>query len=347
MLPAGIALAGFADDADGRAGDLDDDCLVGVLRAWRRLASWAQARELATVAVLARRRPADGTPAAAAAGQFPARLSEFISAEIAAALTLTGQAAQAELGLAVDLADRPATAAALEAGRIDLPRAKIIIGLLGPLPAAHADAVEAEILPRAGEMTAGQLRAALQRAVLEVDPDAALRRREEAEKEARVEHWADPEGTGSLAGRFLPPAAALTASKRLGQIAGAWKNQGAQGGTDLLRAHAYLALLNGQDVDVPPASLLPVMPAPGRGGPGGRCPAAGSPGGIRTRRRPRADGRPSPRPARRAGARRGRRVGGSGAAGSARAGPPQRGRAAVAGRAGQPDRPAGHPARPG
>jgi hypothetical protein len=273
VLPAGIALAGFADDACRRVEDLDDDCLVGVLRAWRRLASWAQARELIMVAELVRRRPADGTPPGAAPGQFPARLSEFISAEIAAALTLTSQAAQAELDLAVDLADRPAAAAALQAGRIDLPRAKIITSMLGPLPAVQAAAVEAEIMPKAADMTTGQLRAALHRAVLSVDPDAARRRRAEAEQDGRVEHWADPEGTASLTGRYLPPAAALTASKRLGQIAAGWKSQGAQGGTDLLRAHAYLALLNGQAINTPPASLMPAMPAPGSLGPDDRYPA--------------------------------------------------------------------------
>ena len=106
-------------------------------------------------------------------------------------------------------------------------------------------------------MTTGQLRAALQRAVLDADPEAARRRREQAEQEARVEHWAEPEGTVTLAGRCLPPAAALTASTRLTQIAVAWKKHGAVGGMDLLRAHAYLALLNGQSVDAPPASLLP------------------------------------------------------------------------------------------
>jgi hypothetical protein len=126
--------------------------------------------------------------------------------------------------------------------------------------------------------------------VLSVDPDAARRRREEAEREARVEHWADPEGTASLAGRGLPPAAALTASSRLTQIAAAWKRHGAQGGMDLLRAHAYLALLNGQPVDAAPASLLPpgLAPAdvpsasllspelaPGPPGPGERHPAVG------------------------------------------------------------------------
>jgi len=117
-------------------------------------------------------------------------------------------------------------------------------------------------------MTTGQLSAALRRAVLSADPEAARRRREDAEREARVEHWADPEGTATLAGRGLPPAAALTASSRLTQIAAAWKKHGAQGGMDLLRAHAYLALLNGHSVDLPPASLLPPELVPGPPRPG-------------------------------------------------------------------------------
>jgi Domain of unknown function (DUF222) len=278
VLGPGVPLAGFADDAHARLAVLTDDELVGVLRAWRRQASWAQARELAAVAELARRRPADGTPPAAASGAFPAKLSEFTADEVAMALTLTGRAAGAEL----DLAARPATAAALEAGQIDLPKARIITGLLGPLSPAHAAAAEARVLPRAAGMTTGQLRAALQGAVHAVDPDASRRRREDAEREARVEHWADPEGTATLAGRGLPPVAALAASGRLTQIAAGWKKHGAQGGMDLLRAHAYLALLNGHSTDLPPASLLPpglVPPRPcARPSPHQRRPAAG-PGG--------------------------------------------------------------------
>jgi hypothetical protein len=255
-LPAGITLAGFADDACQRIGDLDDNSLIGVLRAWRRVTSWAQARELAMVAELARRRPADGTPPAAAPGQFPHQISEFAASEAGLALTLTAMAANNEFALAMDLTDRPAIAAALESGQIDLSRARIMISMICPLEPAHADAVEAAVLPQAPGLTTGELRAALQRAILAVDPDAARRRREEAQKDARVEHWADPEGTATLAGRYLPPAEVLAADKRLCAIAEAWKKQGAQGGMDLLRAHVYLALLLGHPITTPPPGLL-------------------------------------------------------------------------------------------
>src|SRR5487761_1041997 len=205
VLEAGVTLAGFADEAYARAGDLDDDSLIGVLRAYRRLTSRAQARELAVIAEVARRRPADRT-AAAEPGQFPAVLSEFLPDEIAMALTLTQRGAEIQVGLALDLAARPAIGAALEAGRIDLYRARILLEALVPLAAGHAAAVEAAILPAAGGLTAGELRAEVTQAVLALDPGAMRKRRREAEKHARVESWTDPEGTATLAGRNPTPA---------------------------------------------------------------------------------------------------------------------------------------------
>ncbi|MGH3126012.1 MAG: hypothetical protein ACRDND_33970, partial [Streptosporangiaceae bacterium] len=102
LLAPGVPLAGFADAAHARLTALTGNELVGVLAAWRRQTSWAQARELAAVAELARRRPADRTPPAAAVGEFPAQLSEFIAAEIAMALTLTRHGGEVLLELALD-----------------------------------------------------------------------------------------------------------------------------------------------------------------------------------------------------------------------------------------------------
>jgi hypothetical protein len=82
--PPGSLLARLTDAAtrDGRLARLDDDELIGVLRAWRRLESWCASGVLTAMAELARRRPADGTPPAPP-GAFPAQLSEFIGDEIA------------------------------------------------------------------------------------------------------------------------------------------------------------------------------------------------------------------------------------------------------------------------
>ena len=61
-LAPGPALAGLTDSATrpGRITGLDDDELIGALRAWRRLESWTAAGTLAVAAELARRLPRTG-----------------------------------------------------------------------------------------------------------------------------------------------------------------------------------------------------------------------------------------------------------------------------------------------
>src|ERR1700744_3517325 len=162
----GVSLAGRADAVPrgGGLGGLDDDELIGVRRAWWPLESWCTAGLLAAVAELARR---------------PAQLSEFISDEVAAALTLTGRTASTYTDLAVDLAIRlPLTAAALRGGVIDFQRARVIAEATRLWADDRAREVEARISPQAGQQPSGHLRAAVAGAVLAVAPGAAARRRE-------------------------------------------------------------------------------------------------------------------------------------------------------------------------
>ena len=246
-LPPGPVLAGLA--ADRWAAGLDqltDDELIGVLRAARRLASWAAAMELAAATGLWRRRTAGED-----AGDTGAAL--HADAELAAALTLTRHAADQLLGLAAALRRLPATRAALTAGAIDLPRATVIADELTGLTHQHAAAVEAAVTAAAPGQTTGQLRLATRRAVLAADPAAAQRRKEQALRQARVERWTEPAGTAALAGRDLPPAAVLAADANLTALAKQLKAAGAEGTLDTLRAQTYLALLSG----TPPAALLP------------------------------------------------------------------------------------------
>jgi hypothetical protein len=224
-----------------------DDELIGVLRAWRRLESWCNAGLLQAIAELARRRPADRTPPAPR-GYFPEQLSEFIADEIAAALTLSGRAAGTFLDLSLDLAIRlPATARALHEGIIDHLKARLIADATQVLTDEDAREVEARILPRAGEQTLGQLRASVARAVLAVDPQAAIRRREEAQKDPRVSRWQEDAGTAALAGFGLPPADVLEADQRITARALALREAGLPGSLEELRARSYLDALLGQD----------------------------------------------------------------------------------------------------
>ena len=245
-------------------GGLSDDELIGVLGAARRLGSWQAELELAAAAELdARRAGPDG------------REGEHVAEEIAAALTLTGRSAGSLLELSRRLGRLPQTTALLAAGIIDRPRAGVIADQLSMLPDAGAAAVEDRIAPRAGALTTGQLRAACQRAVLAHDPQAAIRRREKAEQDARVECWAEAAGTGAIAGRDLNLAAVIAADKHLDAAARWLRERGAPGTHDQLRARALLARLTGQ----PLPSLLP-QPAAGPASPG-RSPDPAAPGSPR------------------------------------------------------------------
>jgi hypothetical protein len=260
-LMPGPVLAGLAAWAweDG-LGALSDDELIGVLCAARRVCSWQTALEFAAVAELdARRMTQVGAvtePKAAA----------HTSEELAAALVLTGRAADMLLDLAAGLARLPAVAAELAAGVIDRGRAVVFVDELAALDAADAADIAATVLPRAGEMTTGQLRAALRRAVLAFDPAAARRRRERAAASARVESWPESSGNTALACREISPADALAADRHTIALARSLKAAGAPGSLDQLQAGVCLALLSGQS----PESLLPT-PAAGQSGhePGG------------------------------------------------------------------------------
>ena len=145
------------------------------------------------------------------------------------------------------LQDLPATAAALAAGQIDMPKALVFItGLNGQDPAL-ARGIEASLIGRAPAQTTGQLRAALHRALLAADPAAAERRRQAEERQARIERAPEPGGvTASLAGRYLPVPAAVAAWNNVTATARQLRRSGTPGTLDELRVHAYLALLSGQ-----------------------------------------------------------------------------------------------------
>lgn len=268
MIAPGPVLAGWL--ACARPRELDDAALVTSITNWRRLTSWAQAQELAAVAELAHRR---GVPAGDAdhadlagdaaeddaqrAGQIRELEAELVPQEVALALTLTRTGAEYWMELAVSLAGRlPRTLAALSRGEIDLSRARLIDQYTAFLPDDLAQRVETRVLAKAERQTAGQLRAALQRAVIAADPDAAERRRQEAEKNARVELAGDHDGTASLGGRFLPAAQAAAAWARICALAKAMESAGAVGGADLLRAQVFTGLLLGTLPLIPPAQDL-------------------------------------------------------------------------------------------
>ena len=256
-------------------------------------------------------------------------ISPFASYELSLALTLTGRSADAYLDFAVELATRlPETMAALEAGEIDIIRARIIAEATHVLSAEHTAAVEERIFPRAGQQTSGQLRAALARAVLAADPGAARARREEAQRDARVLRWREDAGTAALCGRDLPSADVLAADQRISARARDLRSAGVTGTLDELRARAYLDYLLGRDSMPPqqpggqPGTAAPPGESPTGGSPAGNPPAGGSPAGNPPAGGPAAGNPPAGGPAAGGSPAGGSPAGGSPAGGSPAGGSP-------------------------
>ena len=250
VMPGRAELAQFADEAAGAddsfAGASDDE-LLGVLRAWDRVEAHAAARKFAAVAELMRRRPAPGT-AVEGPARIPAECEEFTVCELVTVLALSRWDADGMLSFAYDLAVRlPGTRAAFTDGVVNQEKAEIIARATAVLTPEEARAAEALVLGRAGRLTPSGLRSAIARAVIQVAPDKARKRREIAAKEARVERWAEVSGNAGLAGRELPAAQVLAADQKITAWARLLKKAGLEGGMAELRARAYLDLLLGTD----------------------------------------------------------------------------------------------------
>jgi hypothetical protein len=293
-MDPGPAMAGWLEVAGAAAGRLDENALASVVIAARRLASRAQAAELAAVAQISARAAAADRRIGVAADGRPARVGRDALGQVGLALTLTDYGAADWAHLAVALSWRlPATGAALAAGRIDLERARLIAAATAVLGDDAARAVEAAVLPEAGWKATPELRKQLHRAVIAADPEGAERRRQGAERQARVCLYGDDDGTATLTGSGLPAPEAAAAMARLTAIARAMKAAGQAGGLDLHRTRAMIGLLLGTLPYIPPPDGGP-EPS-GDGAPGGGPGGDGGPGpGDRPDGGPGSDGGPGP-----------------------------------------------------
>jgi len=242
-----LAQAEYAAGDDDRFESVTDDELLGIICAADRCEAAASALKHAAVAALIRRRPAPGCPPQGPAS-MPEAWDEFTGAELAPALGESRYAVDGLLDLARDLAVKlPGTRALFRDGVISRYKAQIIANATQLLDPEQAQAAEAKVLDRAGRLTPGSLRAAIARAVIEVAPDKARKRREKAAKSARVEQWAEFSGNAALVGRELPPAEVLAVGQRIDAWAARLKEAGLAGTTDEVRARAFLDLLLGTD----------------------------------------------------------------------------------------------------
>jgi Domain of unknown function (DUF222) len=239
-MPPDPLLATVIDTLAGPGGEglagLGDDQLVGVIAAVRRLESRAAWYLMAAVAEFAARRAAE-----------PA-VTEFAAAELAAELHLTGPSAAAQMDYATTVTSRlPATCAALRAGAIHPVHARIIEDETRVLSAQDAGRADAVLAEAAGSLTFGKLRAAAHRLVLELDPDAAQRRKEAAARDAHVRRFREDSGNAGMVARELPPDEVLASWQHVEQRALDLRAAGVPGTLQELRVKAYLDLLQERD----------------------------------------------------------------------------------------------------
>ena len=313
----GPVLARSLEAATGAGhANLDDDELIGVLAGWAKTEAWAAAGRLAAAAELAARRPAETRAGAAARAGRPATWSKYCADELAVALSISRRAAERMIPLADDLATRlPRTRHALAAGVIGDYKAQLIAEATRVLDDAAAAEAEAAVVPGAVTgKTPGQIRAAIGRAVLKADPEAARRRRREAEQDPRVELWREDAGTAAICGYGLPPDAALASDQAITAAALALKTAGTPGTTDQLRARAYLDALLGMDSrptpTADPSTAAASAEPGGAAARGAAAPSAAAPGpepGDAAARETKPGGAPDGGARRRGNARRGAR----------------------------------------
>lgn len=174
-------------------------------------------------------------------------IAEAASAEIRSALHLTRRAADAELSFALDLRQRiPRVLEMLDAGLIDVRRAKTIERETTHLSIATTRAVVERIADVAPRLTTGELAARIRKLCIEADKDEARERYERAVKDRRVIAEPTANGTANLHGIDLPPDKVEAISRRINEIAESMRGNGETRSMDQLRADVFVDLLDGK-----------------------------------------------------------------------------------------------------
>jgi hypothetical protein len=194
--PSGLFALEIDSDTRCEAG-LSDAQLIDAMVGFERLAAWAEARQARVLAEFARRRPGDDTTLVAT--DKPCAMSRFAPDEVGLALKLARMTAKARLGRSVQLEQvLPETLALWQQGRLDERRVAAICDATHYMSAGKARAVQRRVLDRAPEQTVGQLKAALKRAVIAVDPEGAAERHKAARRDRRVSISEGSTSSGSI-----------------------------------------------------------------------------------------------------------------------------------------------------
>jgi hypothetical protein len=126
---------------------------------------------------------------------------DFVHGDVAGTLHLAPRTAQAKASTALELMAHPRLVVALETGRLGVGHAMAVLAEISHLDPPTAAAVLAQVLGEDDEpveATAGELRAAIKKAAITLDAEAARKRHEQAKKQAGVRGRPGLDGMGQV-----------------------------------------------------------------------------------------------------------------------------------------------------
>ncbi|EYR64133.1 hypothetical protein N866_15465 [Actinotalea ferrariae CF5-4] len=209
--------------------DAPSEDLLEAVGAWDRLAAWVAAGQARVLQELHRR----------SAGSTWAQ--KGLLDEVAGTLGASGRAARVLMDRAIALGEAPEVHDALREGLVSVRKADVLLRDTGTLTGEQAREVHDRLLPDAPLMTAPQLSAAARRAVLEIDPEAAQARHEQARRDRCV--VMEPSGDCmATISAFLPAVDAVRVMRGLDTIA-AIADPDDPRGIDARRADALVDVL--------------------------------------------------------------------------------------------------------
>jgi hypothetical protein len=193
----------------------------------------------------------DGRDPNAATAGLPGqpKVRDFAAEALAPDLHLTWQAAADQIVYACSVAARlPVTFAALRAGKIHPVHLRIIEDETTYLDQKYLAEADAKLAEAAQSKTFGELRYHAHRLVLKLDPESALRRKNEARQDAHVRPFREASGNAGMSARELPPDEVLASWQHVDQRARDLRAAGIPGTLKELRVIAYLDLLQERDI---------------------------------------------------------------------------------------------------
>jgi len=249
--PPSAALAVALEAASGQeqrcpGGSRDE--LLGLLRQWQSLESWAAAAKLGLLRALVRDDD-QPLPGGGYRGDLPVGWTRSLTHEVALALSMPAVSAEKLMWLAWNLqASLPGTGDLLARGELTLAKARAVDSALSLLGGEDAAKAEAMILPHLPGKTYSQVQKLAAQAAVTVDPESAARRREDAEQnKSRVTMFREESGAAGLSGRDLPTDQTLAAMASVCARAQEYEDSGVfpdDTRMDQYRVTAYLDLLN-------------------------------------------------------------------------------------------------------